>query len=417
VDTLTNKGPFSLAEELVRSVLELSALSPMWRARLLHQLGEVIRHQGRAAEAGRHLEDALAFARLAGDRTEEAATLDTLGNLESDVGRLDTAFAFYHDALAIHRANGAVRREATVLANLGLLHYRQGRLSEAHELILQAIAGHRSVNYLDGIGSSLSYLAMVLLRQGLPQQARQAFEESLVHHRQTAYAQGEVMVLINLGSLELDAGRQEEGRRYLREAAALAEKIGSRSQLGAALHNLGTSYKPEKEAEGYLRAALAIHRDIGNVEDEGVTLLGLAGYFMDRDELTAAGEHFGAALALFRKISLYSWEGDALLGLAWVSTRQGAPDEAREWLALAQQRLAETPSGMAGVEYVTGELLAREGRWDEARAHFTSVVATFRDLQDQVTVARALRNWARLEEEAGHTEQAAVLRSELPETT
>lgn len=84
----------------------------------LNNLGERARVQGRAEEAARYYEQALAIRREVGNRRGEGITLNNLGLLASDLGRPEEAARYYEQALAIVEDIGAVDIARTVRENL-----------------------------------------------------------------------------------------------------------------------------------------------------------------------------------------------------------------------------------------------------------------------------------------------------------
>ncbi len=92
----------------------------------LNNLGELAADQGRAEEAARYYEQALAIRREVGDRAGEGATLNNLGALADDQGRAEEAARYYEQALAIRREVGDRAGEGTTLNNLGGLAATRG---------------------------------------------------------------------------------------------------------------------------------------------------------------------------------------------------------------------------------------------------------------------------------------------------
>ena len=76
-------------------------------------------HQGRLDEAERYLHDSLDLLRRIGDRTSEAHTLRSLGDVYVDLPRLDEAVACFRKCLPMLEGVGDRRREALAWQSLG----------------------------------------------------------------------------------------------------------------------------------------------------------------------------------------------------------------------------------------------------------------------------------------------------------
>jgi tetratricopeptide (TPR) repeat protein len=95
---------------------------------------------GDAAAARLDLEQALAEARAAGDRTEEMRTLQALGELELAAARLSQARFAFDSALAIARSSAARAGETSALLGLGRAARAAGENERALELLREAEA-------------------------------------------------------------------------------------------------------------------------------------------------------------------------------------------------------------------------------------------------------------------------------------
>lgn len=88
-------------------------------------------HQGRLDEAERYLHDSLDLLRRIGDRTSEAHTLRSLGDVYVDLPRLDEAVTVLKEAEQIAHNIGDQLSEAHTLRSLGRAYGALGRLDEA----------------------------------------------------------------------------------------------------------------------------------------------------------------------------------------------------------------------------------------------------------------------------------------------
>lgn len=110
------------AEELLNLPNDHDPVPALVRARAAFVSGRLACRQGDDRLAERRGAERLALARAAGDRQEEARTLDLLGRVAHDLNDTAQATARHQEALAIRRSLSDDYAIAVSLSNLGLVH-------------------------------------------------------------------------------------------------------------------------------------------------------------------------------------------------------------------------------------------------------------------------------------------------------
>lgn len=203
-------------------------------------------------------EQALALHRSTGDRAGEGAALEVLGSVARELGDLDTARAHAEARRALALEDGDERGWA------------------------------RATNYLAfaaWLGGDLDLAAREAAR------ARRAFEE-LGDPEGLAWAE------LNLAAAALHGGG--EGRVHAEAALAIAEAVGFPEGRAWAWHFLGLAHLAAGRAaaaEAELRAALGVHRELGDAWREASVLDGLAAVALARGDASRAARLSGAAAA------------------------------------------------------------------------------------------------------------------------
>lgn len=87
-----------------------------------------------------HCEQALHLARELGNRSVQAASLDSLGYAHHHLGDHATALIRYQEALDLCRSGGERYNEAGVLTHIGDIHHAAGRIDAAHQAWRQALS-------------------------------------------------------------------------------------------------------------------------------------------------------------------------------------------------------------------------------------------------------------------------------------
>jgi tetratricopeptide (TPR) repeat protein len=128
-----------LVDELAASGrLEGYHLLPATRADLL-------RRDGRVAEARAAYEEALAIAREIGDRRGEGNALGNLGNAYADLGETGRAIQFFEQRLTIAREIGDRRGEGAALWNMSLALDQLGERTQAIHHAEQALTIYEQI--------------------------------------------------------------------------------------------------------------------------------------------------------------------------------------------------------------------------------------------------------------------------------
>jgi len=191
--------------------------------------------------------------------------------------------------------------EARRLAAQGSDWYRKGCVKRAELYFYQALEASRLVDDVGGMVRAYNNLAVVAMAQGY-------YDEASVHLKRALELNDEAkseeapLILGNLGSLSYKVGRYREAEDFWRQALAAAEAGGRDSGLILHLNNLGMLMRQEgrlPEAETMLRRALSLS-GAGEEGSTGTTHFQLALVAQTRGEPAAAERHLSIALALDR---------------------------------------------------------------------------------------------------------------------
>ena len=124
------------------------------RAQALGSAGILTWAQGDYGAAQELCEASLTLWRLLGNRTKEAAALNTLALVAENKKDFATARLWYEQSLAIFEETNDLGRAAILLGNLGGLAIAERSIGKATELYQRGLALHRSQGDESGIGSA-----------------------------------------------------------------------------------------------------------------------------------------------------------------------------------------------------------------------------------------------------------------------
>lgn len=177
-------------------------------------------------EALDHQLRALALFRRLRDRHGEGRVLSNLGNIQRIQGRITDAMEQLEASLVIRRELEDRVGEARTLTNLGLAHQEQGRKVEAIRVFQQALRIFDELSEQRGWALVLHRLADVYRGDGQVRMAEMLYRRVVFVLRRQDDRRGAAEALHGLGELLLTTGRADEGRNCQAEAAQLAMTAG-----------------------------------------------------------------------------------------------------------------------------------------------------------------------------------------------
>jgi predicted ATPase/class 3 adenylate cyclase len=195
------------------------------RARAFRAGGSLAMWQGDYAVATRWLEQAVAHARIAGDRRTAAAALRNLGSIAEEQGDLERAFKLEEESLALAREIGDQIGVASALNNLGIIAWRQGDLERAGDRFTEALALARAMGDQQDISTYLGNVGSLMRQRGELAQADALFRETLALYRELGDPLGCAQGLEKLATSAAVAGQPERAARLAGAAMTIRETI------------------------------------------------------------------------------------------------------------------------------------------------------------------------------------------------
>ena len=228
----------------------------------LIQLSQAFQALGQYKEALTNLELSVALAEKAGDRTQMAFGLGTLGNLYIATGPEDVAEKYLTEGLRLARESGNLALSAVILNNLGNLRTSQENYKEALAAYMEsdslAMAGDNPAL----AASALTNAATASLRNGQHSQAKSLLDRASQQTRIVGPSHDKALGLINIGLAyhrlrsQLPDSKDTlllQAFEAFSEGGALAENIGDRRTASYAWGHLGRLYEDEQRHEEALQ--------------------------------------------------------------------------------------------------------------------------------------------------------------------
>jgi tetratricopeptide (TPR) repeat protein len=273
----------------------------------LYSLGAVDLQTSRYEPATRQFTEALILFRQIGDRGGQARVLGNLGVVEQRLGRYESARTHFGRALTLYRRAGDRIGEARALVSLGDVEMGVGQHGLAADHIRQALVLHRQAGYLLGEAYALYSLGDIETRQGRYAAAVNHLGRSLTLLRQTGDQAGEAWVLNSLGAVHMRLDQPDVATTHHRRALDILDRIGQRDGTAMALNGLGEAAHAAGRPGGavsHFTAALAISIDIGSREQEARAHAGLGRVNHTLAEYVRARDHCERALAIYLDLAM-----------------------------------------------------------------------------------------------------------------
>ena len=361
---------------------------------------------------------------LADQPRTQAAFMSAIGRVYSVLGKLDDAAPLLERAVAIREQLPDAELElAESLRNLANVRVAAGHAAAAEPLVRRAVAiQQRRLGDSAPLAESLNTLGNALSNLGRMDEA-EAVQRRALAIREAVLPAGDPAIgqsCHNLGTILYLSGHLDGAEEMYRRAIAIDEAAHGPDDynLATSLHTLAILYQDQHrfdEALALERRSLAIREKVLGPQHWHVALsLTTLGNILRGLGRPAEAE---APIRRVIRIAGAVWEpshGELLWmrrSLARTLLALGRYDEAEVELA-DQASVAEAAGdtgSLAAVCEIQGELAAAQHRWTAAEGHYQRAVDLLeQDDPDDPTIGATMAGLARLERDAGHTEEAAA---------
>ncbi len=361
---------------------------------LYDRRGQLLRNQGKFAEAIRSFEEALAIRKkVLGQRAKLVAnSLGDLGIVLLQQSDYPAARKAFEEAISIYREWPETEKEQfNSRHNLAIVFEELGDLPLAKTMFEEIIAFDRKTygDKSDHTANALSSLGNVVFTLGEIPRARQCYEESLAIYR-LVYGQQHSKTassLHNLANVLVDLGDFAAAHKHHAEALAIRQKLFGREHplTAQSLQSIGSLFfdqRDYKAAEQHYTESLQISRKIfGDEHPRIAELLNNLGNIAENQKDFATAERaYNEALVIRRNIfgEEHTETASTLVNQGIVFYKQGKFDNAGKLYdsALATYRKALGPGhprtgvvlkNKAILCYASGDFTGTRKHWDELR--------------------------------------------------
>lgn len=330
---------------------------------------------------------------LQGAALVESALETTQSSVAADAPMADAlfqeAFGLFEQARRIHEPLGNVYDLGLIINNFGYTHYNRGEFEQARAYWEQAAALMRSVDEWTGELNPLSNLAILDAEDGQVAGAIAAFERVLgILPDGTQRYRADT--LDNLGISQLMLGNAEQSLQAFSSALAIQREIEDLQGSGRSLRGIGRTYYALGElelAKTYLQQALPVARETNDGRNQ-------EGIFRDLGNIAYLEQDYAAALELHRQaLDIVNSASDRAYLELLVAKDLIALGRHEEANAIAAQ--AQAAAEQSGAQLLLAEALHQAGRAQLATADAAQAI---------VQLERAAGIYERLNLQGPHAE-------------
>jgi CHAT domain-containing protein/lipopolysaccharide biosynthesis regulator YciM len=356
-------------------------------------------------------EEALSILQQLGDRTAEAETLDTIGDIWYELTDAQKSFEAFDKALKIWEALGRRREEGTDLSQLGLICYVKFERKKTQEYYDRALEKHRATGDLFFEAETLNRFGWHYNAQGEKRRALEYHLQALHIRRGIGDRNGESTSLNDIGRAYADLGDVYEALEVYQQALKL--RPPERNARGAAniLNRIGIVYTNTSEWQKALDAlnqALALIRQVDDKRAESAILSNTGYAFIMLGDTERALGYFEQALKLSRETELRAGEASILMAMGNAYGNAGEYQKAIECLnkAIEIQRAVRDQAGEALSLRSLGRFYNSKGDYQKGLEVGTQSLEKFRALGGNAAEASAFRIIAYSHDMLGNPEKA-----------
>jgi tetratricopeptide (TPR) repeat protein len=321
---------------------------------------------------------------------------------------------FFEGALEVYREGDDTELTAELANDLGYVLQQLGRLDEAEQHSRRALALHEAAERWGGVAGAYDHLSGVMFERGMIGKAVELAREAVAMSNRIGARSEEVSHLYSLARALYEQGNTSEANDVSVHALPLAEQFAYGGVQGAFVNliaNVALDDNRASEAETHYNEARRLFRQAKLKNHEAITIANLGNVAWDRGRLDEALALYKTALGRHKQAKDPRSQAIVLTDRAGVLAEQGHFDEAHRLLeqALAIMVRLGHIRRVSFVRDMFGKLAEARGELEEARAHYAETEMSFESIGDTIQIARMLLAAAGLQADLGDAAGAETL--------
>jgi CHAT domain-containing protein len=274
------------------------------------EAGQKLRYERKAELLDRAmslLKAATSHWKTSGDRPEEAAALNTIGEVYEEIGDLAKAYDYFSQAVDISRGAGDLSQQLVALIGLARNYAARGDRDRSIQKSSEALGLCRSTGDRYHEAQALNSTGMAYVFTSKPQAGVNYFQEALSIFSALRDKRAKAATLSNLGSAHFASGDLQLALDYEEnQALPLWRSTGDLRGEAQTAVDIGMIYGVLGEGQkglDSLERARSIFRTIGDRSGEASCLNAIAGILVPMGDLDGALDHYQRAREVFCDLS------------------------------------------------------------------------------------------------------------------
>ncbi|MDN3579577.1 tetratricopeptide repeat protein [Mucilaginibacter flavus] len=220
--------------------------------------------QGKYADAGKNLDEAISLYAPLGDLVGLSNCYKIYGNLYFQSSNYDKALSFLNKALAIKVKIHDLQGTARTYLSMGNVYDNLGYSTRALDYYFKALNINTQLNNTKAIASNYNNIGVVLQNMEIYPEALNYYNKALRTWKQRHSFGGIATAYLNIGEVLIAQQRYDEAIKYLTEAQQINQKQDDKDGISSGWNDLGVCYlykNQTNKALAYLNQALKISID------------------------------------------------------------------------------------------------------------------------------------------------------------
>jgi CHAT domain-containing protein/Flp pilus assembly protein TadD len=363
--------------------------------------------------AASYLEEALEIFRDAGNQTEEAGILHSLGWVYENLSEYARAADYTQQALELWRSVGDRSEEAWALNNLGYYLAYLFDYTTAMDYLQQARRIFQDLGDLHGEAWVLDNMAFVTSHNLGYDDGMEYQLEALDVYEELGDKGSLAECLNSLGRYSTNIGDYEAGMGYFQRAGELWDQLGDTMNEGRAVNNIGVAYAylgERERAMEYYQDALEMYIAIGDRWREATLRTNLGESYMILDDPETALEYCQQSKAIFDQVNHRNkfYEAVNLNCLGRAYQEMGDYEQAETYIleGLEMMKIDGSPYGITIIKTDLGAFYYEAGEYDQALEVLDQVLQLWRKNGDPEGESRTLTLIGKVYEALGEKDSA-----------
>jgi CHAT domain-containing protein/Tfp pilus assembly protein PilF len=377
----------------------------------LNRIGEIYELSGEPKRALRYYDQALSIGGELNDQRRIAQTKNLMFFVHLLLGDTQKAFQCATEALRLSRDGGYKNEEAQALYNVGEYYSWLGDFQETLNHLNEAMPLWDSASNRRGAAQILTRLGFTYRRLSETQKALHSYQQALSLWSAVNDERWRAETLTELGHLYSRLGEKQKALNLFNQAVRLAKSIGVRIWEASALNGAGYVYEGLGEnhrALDYYMQALQLFEVLSLRTGEAQTLNEIGRVQHSLGEYQKAIDCYEKALSMARALALESVVTMLLNSIGFVHESLGEETKALDYYEQALSNYERRSERREQARTLNNIGRIREGRGErqKALAFYDTALSLNRKAEDRFNESVTLYNIARLERDGGNLAEA-----------